>query len=70
MYAEGHRRRVRRLPNYLLDAVRAFDRNAVSEDLLGAEFSSASVKLKMQEWDAYSRHPSDRERERETSLDI
>ena len=68
MYAEGHRRRVRRLPNYLLDAVRAFDRNAVLKEALGAEFSSAYVKLKMQEWDAYSRHLSDWERE--TSLDI
>ena len=68
MYAEGHRRRVRRLPNYLLDAVRAFDRNTVLKDALGAEFSSAYVTLKMQEWDAWSRHLSDWERE--TSLDI
>ena len=68
MYAEGHRRRVRRLPNYLLDAIRAFDRNAVLKSALGAEFSAAYVKLKMQEWDAYSRHLSDWERE--TSLDI
>ncbi len=68
MYAEGHRRRVRRLPNYLLDAVRAFDRNTVLKGALGEEFSSAYVKLKMQEWDAYSRHLSDWERE--TSLDI
>ena len=69
MYAEGRPGRgFRRLPNYLLDAVRAFDRNAVLKDALGAEFSSAYVKLKMQEWDAYSRHLSDWERE--TSLDI
>lgn len=69
MYAEGHRlRRVRRLPLYLLDAIRAFERNAVLKAALGAEFTAAYAKQKMQEWDAYSRHLSDWERE--TSLDI
>ncbi|MYI49058.1 MAG: type III glutamate--ammonia ligase, partial [Rhodospirillaceae bacterium] len=69
MYAEGHRlRRVKRLPLYLLDAIRAFERNAVLKAALGAEFTAAYAKQKMQEWDAYSRHLSDWERE--TSLDI
>ncbi len=69
MYAEGHKLPdARRLPAYLLDAVRAFDRNTVLKEALGAAFASAYVKLKMQEWDAYSRHLS--AWERATSLDI
>ena len=69
MYSEGHRaRRARRLPRYLLDAIRLFDRNRALKAALGEEFSSAYVTLKMREWDAYARSIS--EWERETSLDI
>jgi len=69
MYAEGGALPgARRLPGCLLDAIRAFDRNTALREALGAAFASAYVKLKMQEWDAYSRHLS--AWERETSLDI
>ncbi len=69
MYAEGHKlRSVRKLPFYLLDAIRAFDRNKDLKFALGAEFSAAFLKLKMQEWDSYSQQLG--AWERETSLDI
>ena len=69
MYKEGHRaRRARRLPRYLLDAIRLFDRNRVLKAALGDEVSAAYVTLKMREWDDYSRSIS--AWERQTSLDI
>ena len=67
MYAEGHKVRARRLPLYLLDAIRAFDRDKPLKAILGDSFSASYVKLKMQEWDEYSKHLT--EWERETTLD-
>ena len=67
MYAEGHKVRARRLPLYLLDAIRAFDRDKPLKAMLGESFSASYVKLKMQEWDEYSKHLT--EWERETTLD-
>ena len=62
MYAEGRKVRAKRLPLYLVDAVRALDRNKVLQQALGTEFVSAYVKIKMNEWDDYSRHLTDWER--------
>ena len=67
MYAEGHRVRARRLPLYLLDAIRAFDKDRALKAALGSSFSASYVKLKMQEWDEYSKHLT--EWERTTTLD-
>ena len=69
MYAEGRRvRGARKLPLYLLDAIRLFDRDKALKAALGEEVSAAYVNLKMAEWDAWSRHLSDWERR--VSLDI
>jgi glutamine synthetase len=69
MYAEGHKvKDAPKLPLNLLDAVRAFDADGVLKAALGAEFSGAYVKLKGQEWDAYSAHLT--EWERATTLDV
>ena len=67
MYAEGHKVRARRLPLYLLDAIRAFDKDKALKAALGDSFSASYVKLKMQEWDEYSKHLTDWERT--TTLD-
>ena len=67
MYAEGHKVRARRLPLYLLDAIRAFDKDKALKAALGESFSASYVKLKMQEWDEYSKHLT--EWERTTTLD-
>jgi glutamine synthetase len=69
MYAEGHKAKdAPKLPLNLLDAVRAFDADGVLKAALGAEFAAAYVKLKGQEWDAYSAHLT--QWERDTTLDV
>ena len=64
MYAEGHRlKRVKQLPLNMLDAVRLFDKCSVARAYLGDELVSAFVKLKLEEWDSYSRSLSQWERD-------
>ncbi len=63
MYADGHKVRARRLPLYLIDAIRAFGRNKVLKGALGEEFAVAYVKIKTDEWNDYSRHLSQWERD-------
>ncbi len=69
MYTHGHTvPEVRRLPKNLLDALRAFAGSEVLRHALGAEFADAYVKLRQQEWDAYSHHLT--QWERDTTLDV
>ncbi|MEF8833709.1 MAG: type III glutamate--ammonia ligase [Halofilum sp. (in: g-proteobacteria)] len=64
MYSEGHKARgARRLPLYLIDAIRAFERNKALRAALGEDFSKAYIKLKLQEWDDYSRQLTEWERQ-------
>jgi len=64
MYSEGHKARgAKKLPLYLIDAIRAFERNKALRSAMGEEFSKAYVKLKTQEWDDYSRQLTDWERQ-------
>ncbi len=68
MYTQAHTvTNVRRLPLNLLDALRAFDQSEVLREGLGDEFSAAYLKLKYEDWNRYSRHLT--EWERETTLD-
>lgn len=68
MYTQAHTvTNVRRLPLNLLDALRAFDQSEVLREGLGDEFSAAYLKLKYDDWNRYSRHLT--EWERETTLD-
>ncbi len=62
MYAEGHKVRARRLPLYLIDAIRAFERNKMFKAALGDEFVTAFAKIKTDEWNEYSQHLSEWER--------
>ncbi|MEM9206498.1 MAG: type III glutamate--ammonia ligase [Pseudomonadota bacterium] len=63
MYTEGHKARgAKKLPLNLLDAIRAFQKDKTLTEALGSEFTSAYVKLKMDEWNRYSRHVTDWER--------
>ena len=69
MYAEGHKvRGAPKLPLNMLDALRAFDRDKGLKTALGDEFSSAYLKMKMQEWQSYVSHFS--AWEKENTLDI
>ncbi|MEB3044715.1 type III glutamate--ammonia ligase [Rhizobium mulingense] len=69
MYAEGHLvEDAPRLPLNLLDALRAFDADEGLKAAIGAEFSSAYLKLKHREWNAYCSHFT--QWERDSTLDI
>ena len=66
---EGHKvRGVKRLPLYLLDAIRLTDKSKMLRSAFGEEVVTSYVKLKQQEWDAYARHIT--EWERENALDV
>jgi len=63
MYTDGHTvENVKRLPLNLLDALRALEASTLLNESLG-EYVPAYLKLKHQEWNDYSRHLTDWERE-------
>jgi len=69
MYEEGHKAGdVKRLPATLLDALRLLENNTELKAVLGEELVQAYLKLKMQEWHAYTSHLS--EWERQNTLDV
>lgn len=69
MYAEGHKvRNAPKLPLNLLDALREYDKDKGLKAAMGEEFSSAYLKMKMQEWNSYVSHFS--EWERTNTLDV
>ena len=68
MYAEPHKvNGAKKLPQNLLDALRLFENSKVVREGLGASFVDSYAKLKHQEWQEYTRHLSDWERD--NSLD-
>ncbi|MDB5397864.1 MAG: type glutamate--ammonia ligase [Rhodospirillales bacterium] len=68
MYTDGHTvKGAKRLPLNLLDALRALEKSTVLAEGLGKDLIGAYTKLRMADWDAYSRHLT--EWERETTLD-
>ena len=69
MYAEGHTvTDAPRLPLNLLDAIRAYDADPGLKAAMGEDFSAAYIKLKRQEWNSYTSHLS--QWERDNTLDI
>lgn len=69
MYADGHTvTDAPKLPLNLLDAIRAFDEDTELKGALGDAFSAALIKMKTQEWNAYTAHLT--QWERDTTLDI
>jgi glutamine synthetase len=68
MYTEGHKAKdAQKLPLNLLDALRALEKSSVFKAALGEDVLSSYVKLKYDDWNAYSRHLT--EWERQTTLD-
>ncbi len=68
MYTEGHKARgAKNLPLNMLDALRLFEKDKCLTEAMGAEFSSAYLKLRMREWTQYCQHLT--EWERDTTLD-
>ena len=69
MYQQGHTvKGAPKLPLNLLDALREYDKDRTLKSMMGEEFSSACLKLKMQEWNSYVSHFS--RWEHENTLDI
>ncbi len=69
MYAEGHKvRGAPKLPLNMLDALREYDRDKGLKDAMGSEFSAAYLKMKRQEWDDFTSHFS--QWEKDNTLDI
>jgi glutamine synthetase len=68
MYTEGHKvKGAKKLPLNLLDALRTLEKSAVLKDALGEKTIASYIKLKTDDWNAYSRHLT--EWERQTTLD-
>jgi glutamine synthetase len=68
MYTEGHKARdAKKLPLNLLDALRALDRSDMLAAAFGKDVIASYLKLRHDEWNAYSRHLTDWERQ--TTLD-
>ncbi len=64
MYKDGHTiTNAPKLPLNLLDALRNFDKDASLKKALGEEFSAAYIKLKTQEWNSYTSHLTQWERD-------
>jgi len=69
MYAEGHKvSGAPKLPLNMLDALREYDKDTELKMMIGEEFSTAFLKLKMQEWDSFVSHFS--RWEQDNTLDI
>jgi len=68
MYTDGHTvKGAKRLPLNLLDALRNLERSAVLKAGLGGTFLASYLKLRHADWNEYSRHLT--EWERQTTLD-
>jgi glutamine synthetase len=68
MYTEAHKANgAKQLPLNLLDALRALEKSSVLKAALGEETVAAYMKLRRDDWNAYSRHLT--EWERHTTLD-
>jgi glutamine synthetase type III len=68
MYTEGHKAKgAKKLPLNLLDALRALEKSSMLKDALGEDVMASYLRLKHDDWNAYSRHLT--EWERQTTLD-
>ncbi len=68
MYTEGHKaEHAKRLPLNLLDALRALEQSSLLKAGLGEDVVGSYLKLKHDDWNAYSRHLT--EWERQSTLD-
>ena len=69
MYQLGHTvKDAPRLPLNLLDALRNFEKDTELRAMLGEDFSAAYIKMKTSEWNAFTAHLT--EWERDNTLDI
>jgi len=65
VYTEGHKaKNAKKLPLNLLDALRGFAVSKTLREALGDELVDSYVKLRMAEWQDYTRHLTQWERDR------
>ena len=62
MYTDGDKVKAKSLPLNLLDALRHLQKSAVLNDAFGKQVIASYTKLRMTEWDDYTRHLSSWER--------
>jgi glutamate---methylamine ligase len=68
MYTDGHKAKgAKKLPLNLLDALRALEKSAVLKEAFGERPVSSYIKVRHNDWNAYSQHLTDWERQ--TTLD-
>ena len=64
MYTESHKARgAKKLPLNMLDAIREFKKDKYLGEVMGKEFTDAYVKLRMREWDQFTHHLTQWERD-------
>ena len=64
MYTEGHTvKNAKKLPLNLLDALRLTDKSKVVRDAFGSTVIDSYIKLKTDEWNSYTRHLTNWERD-------
>ena len=64
MYTESHKARgAKKLPLNMLDAIREFKKDKYLCEVMGKEFTDAYVKLRMREWDQFTHHLTQWERD-------
>ncbi|WP_415918981.1 type III glutamate--ammonia ligase [Tateyamaria sp. SN6-1] len=69
MYAEGHKvRGAPKLPLNMLDAIREYDKDKSLKAAMGHDFSASYIKMKTQEWNDFTAHFS--QWEKDNTLDI
>ncbi|WP_299685985.1 type III glutamate--ammonia ligase [uncultured Tateyamaria sp.] len=69
MYADGHKvRGAPKLPLNMLDALREYDKDKSLKAAMGEEFSASYIKMKTQEWNDFTAHFS--QWEKDNTLDI
>ncbi len=68
MYTESHKaKNAKKLPLNLLDAIRCFSKDKGLQAAMGSEFSEAYIKLKQNDWNKFTHHLT--QWERDTTLD-
>ena len=63
MYTEGHTVKAKKLPLYMIDALRELEKDKGLRAALGAEFCDAFHTIKLREWNDYSRSLTQWERD-------
>lgn len=64
MYTQGHKARgAKKLPLNMLDAIRGFRKDKYLGQVMGQAFTDAYIKLRMREWDQFTHHLTQWERD-------